>query len=96
MVLYEHDRNTIILELIKLRSQSELIRSYNILHSKLTDCGLRPKFQMLDNKCPAGLNNYMRRNGVTFQIVPPQLHRNNSAECAIQNFKDHMIAGISS
>ena len=49
MVLYDHDSNAIIPEPIKSRSEAELIRAYFVLHSKLTNWGLRPKFQMLDN-----------------------------------------------
>ena len=51
---------------------------------------------MLDNECPAGLKDYMRHGGITFQLVPPHLHRTNSAKCAMQTFKDHLIAGITS
>ena len=86
MVLYDHDSNAIIPEPIKSRSEAELIRSYSVLHSKLTNWGLRPKFQMLDNECPDGLKDYMRRKGITFQLVPPHLH----------TFKDYLIAGIAS
>ena len=75
MVLYDHDSNAIIPEPIKSRSEAELIRAYSVLHSKLTNRGLRPKFQMLDNECPAGLKDYMRRNGITFQLVPLHLHQ---------------------
>ena len=75
MVLYDHDSNAIIPEPIKSRSEAELIRAYSVLHYKLTNRGLRPKFQMLDNECPAGLKDYIRHEGITFQIVPPHLHR---------------------
>ena len=51
---------------------------------------------MLDNECPAGLKDYMHREVITFQLVPPHLHQTNSAERAIQTFKDHLIAGITS
>ena len=71
MVFYDHDSNAIIPEPIKSRSEADLIRAYSVLHSKLTNRGLRPKFQMLDNECPAGLKDYMRREGITFQLVPP-------------------------
>ena len=71
MVLYDHDSNAITPEPIKSRSEAELIQSYSVLHSKLTNRGLRPKFQMLDNKCPAGLKDYMCRKGIIFQLVPP-------------------------
>ena len=41
MVLYDHDSNAIIPEPIKSRSESEIIRSHAVLHSKLTNWGLR-------------------------------------------------------
>ena len=96
MVLYDHDINAIIPEPIKSRSEFELIRAYAVLHSKLTNRGLRPNFQMLDNECPDGLNNYMCCGGVTFQLVHHHLHQENSAKRTIQTFKDNLIAGISS
>ena len=49
MVLYDHDSNAIIREPIKSRSEAEFIRAYSVLHSKLTNLGLCPKLQMLDN-----------------------------------------------
>ena len=95
MVMYNHGSNMIIPEPIKLRSESELIRAYAVLHSKLTDHGLHPNFQMLDNECPASLKNFMRREGVTFMLGPPHLHQTNSSKCAIHTFKDNLITGIS-
>ena len=79
MVLYNHS-NAVIPDPIKSRSESELIQAYTVLHPKRNDCGLCPNFQMLDNECLAGLNNFMRREGVTFQLVPPHLHQTNSSE----------------
>ena len=96
MVLYDHDSNAIISKPIKSRSESEIIQDYSVLHYKLTNWGLCPKFQMLDNECTAGLKDYMLREGIKFQLVLTYLHRTNSAERAIQTFKDHLIAGITS
>ena len=50
MVLYDHDSNAIIPEPIKSQSEADLIRAYSVLHSKLTNRGLCPKFQMLEKK----------------------------------------------
>ena len=95
MVLYDHDSNTILPEPLKSRSDQEIVRVYIALHSQLIKRGLRPIFQNLDNKCPAGLKTFLKQEGVTFQIAPPNLHRTNSAESAIQTFKDHLVAGRS-
>ena len=51
---------------------------------------------MLDNECPGGLKTFLRESSVKFQLVPPYLHRANAAERAIQTYKDHLIAGLSS
>ena len=38
----------------------------------------------------------MQNSGVTFQLVPPHLHRTNAAERAINTYKDDLISGLSS
>ena len=83
MALYDNDSNAIIPELIKSRNESELIQAYAVLHSNITNWGLCPKFQMLDNECPADLKDSMRREGITFRLVLPHLNGTNSAERAI-------------
>ena len=96
MVLYEYDSNAIISEPLKYRREHKLMRAYTTLHTKLTNQGLQPNFQTLDNKCPSGLNTFMRKEGVTFQLSPTHLDRTKADKRAIQTFKDHLFAGISS
>jgi len=36
----------------------------------------------------------MKKQEVNFQLVPAGQHRCNTAECAIQTFKNHFIAGL--
>ena len=40
--------------------------------------------------------NILRTSRLSFQLVLPHLHRTNAAERAIQTYKDHFIAGLSS
>lgn len=61
-----------------------------------SDRGYTPKVQILDNECPTALKKHFVSRNIDFQLVPPHLHRTNSAERAIATFKDHFIAGISS
>ena len=49
MVLYDHASNTILTELIKNRSQQEIIRMQTKFHNYPTDKGYTPKVQILDN-----------------------------------------------
>ena len=96
MVFYNYDSNSIITEPLKSHSKHELVCAHYALHTHLSNRGLTPHFQILDNKCPDGLKKFMQNTGVTFQLVPPHLHRTNAAERAITTYRDHLIAGISS
>jgi hypothetical protein len=81
---------------MKNRSEAELLRAYTVVHLALVQRGLQPILQKLDNEAPAGLKRFMQAESVDFQLVPPHLHRRNTAERTIQTFKNHFIAGLSS
>ena len=66
------------------------------MHDQLKECGLKPKIHRLDNECPASLKAYMKLEKIAYQLVPPHIHRRNTAEKAISTFKDHFIAGLAS
>jgi hypothetical protein len=96
MVMYDNDTNAILAEAMKSRTQDEIVRAQAHLHGMLTKIGFKPHVQILDNKCPAKLEDFLRKQQVDFQLVPPYLHRTNAAERAIATFKDHFIAGLAS
>ena len=96
MVLYDHDSNAILANPLTSRNERELIRSTRVLHAYLYDRGLTPQYQMLDNEYPGGLKIFLREASVKFQLVPSYLHCTNAVEHAIQTYKDHLIAGMSS
>ena len=96
MVLYDFDSNAILAEPMKNRSEREMVQVYTKLHTYLCRRGLKPRLQKLDNECPAGLKAFMADEDVTYQLVPPYDHRQNSAERAISTWKDHFIAGLAS
>jgi hypothetical protein len=96
MILYDYDSNAILAEPLKSKSEGEMIRAYSKLHAYLSDRGLKPRLQKLDNECPTGLKRFMKQNEVDYQLVLPYIHRRNSAERAISSWKNHFIAGPSS
>ena len=96
MVLYDHDSNDILAEPLTSRSKREIIRATRVLNSYLSDCGLTPQYQMIDNECPGGLKQFLRDSSVKFQLVPPHLHYTNAAERVIKTYKDNLVAGLSS
>ena len=95
MVLYDHDSNAILDEPLTSRNGRKLIRATRVLHAYLSDRGFTPQYQILDNECPRGLKTFLRESSVKLQLVPPYLHRTNASEHAIQTYKDHLIAGLS-
>ena len=95
MVLYDHDSNAILADPLASRNGRELIRATRVLHVYLSNRGLTPQYQMLDNEFPGVLKTFLRESSVKFQLVPPYLHRTNAEELAFQTYKDHLIAGLS-
>ena len=58
-------------------------------------CGLAPKCQVLDNEASEAYKQSILDAGLTYQLIPPDDHRCNVAEKAIQTWKDHFIAILS-
>jgi hypothetical protein len=73
-----------------------MVRAFDILIQSLILRGLKPLLQCLDNEASLALRNYLTKQGITYQLVPPHIHRINNAERAVQTFKNHFIAGLCS
>jgi hypothetical protein len=82
MVCYVFDCNYVKVIPMKSWSASEWVKSYDHIHQELTAKGFKPKLQTLDNEAST--------------TCPPHCHRHNAAERAIQTFKEHFVAGLSS
>jgi hypothetical protein len=96
MVLYDYDSNAILAQPIKSRTASELLKAFQLMEQELVAKGLKPKLMKLDNEASKLLKNYLYKQEIAFQLVPPYSHRRNSAERAIRSFKIHLIAGLCS
>ena len=92
MILYDYDSNAILAEPMTNRTSKEILAAYKRLVKKLADAGHHPKLQRIDNECDSALKDYMRSQGIDFQLVPPDDHRRNAAERAIRTWKNHFIA----
>jgi hypothetical protein len=66
------------------------------MEQELVARGLKPKLMKRDNEASKLLKTYLHQQDITFQLVPPYVHRRNSAERAIRSFTDHLIAGLCS
>ena len=50
----------------------------------LVKAGRKPKLHRLDNEASEALKNNMHEKQISFQLVPPGIHRRNPAERAIR------------
>jgi hypothetical protein len=96
MILYDYDSNAILAKPLKDRTAPELLKAFQFMEQELVVRGLKPKLMKLDNEESKMLRNYLYKQDITIQLVPPYSHRRNSAERAIRSFKDHLIAGLCS
>ena len=97
MVLVEVDGNFIDAEPIKNKSEGAMIKAYTTLWKRLTASGtVKPKTHILDNEASKEFKREIQKNCM-IQLVPPDNHRQNLAERAIQTFKNHfksILAGV--
>jgi len=94
MVLVEIDGNYIDAEQMKNKTEGSMIKAYLALWERLTEIGaVKPTTHIMDNETSTEYKKVIRQN-CTIQLVPPNNHRRNLAERAIQTFKSHFIAII--
>ncbi len=96
LVVYNYDSNAILVELLKYRNGTKIKNPYLAIINRLTTHGCAPSTFILDNEVSTNLLTTFRNKNIHFQLVPPEVHRRNAAECAIQTWKNHFIAGLSS
>eukprot|EP00956_Cyclotella_meneghiniana_P023402 scaffold45578_cov41-Cyclotella_meneghiniana.AAC.1 len=100
MLAYHCDTNAILIEPFQTRHDRHRIPAYNRLMERLKARGHTVDHQVLDNEASADYRRAITEDWkCTYQLVPPDVHRRNIAERAIQTFKAHflsILAGISS
>ena len=58
-------------------------------------CYIIPCHQVLNNEASAAYNEVTQLSGMTYQLVPPDDHRQNLAEKSIQTWKNYIIGVLS-
>ena len=85
-MVYDYNSNKKLVEVLKSRNGTEIKNAYLTIINRLTT--------HLDNEVSTELLTTFRNKNS--KLVPPEVHRQNAAERAIQTWKNHFIAGISS
>eukprot|EP00804_Cyclotella_cryptica_P007766 CCRYP_001371-RA/>CCRYP_001371-RA protein AED:0.39 eAED:0.39 QI:0/0/0/1/1/1/2/0/283 len=76
------------------------LRANSSLHAlepslRMKACNITPQHQVLDNEISAAYREAITTSAMTYQLVPPDDHRRNIAEKAIQTWKDHFVSALS-
>ncbi len=95
MVAIHLDANYIFNEPMKNRTEGEMIKAYQKIINRMKAAGLGLKTHWLDNEASTAYKECIRNNGMIHELVPPDNHRSNLAERAIQTFKHHFISILS-
>ena len=92
MVMFHVDSNSIFVEALKNRTEGEMILARRRALQRMKLAGVVPKTQVLDNEASKAYKEEIIESGMDYQLVPPDDHRRNVAEKAIQTWKDHFIS----
>jgi hypothetical protein len=93
-VVYIYDLNAIIVRAMPSRTDAAMVKAFNEVISTLKIGGYTPTLNVMDNKCSAAVEAYIKSERIGIQMVPPHNHRVNAAERAIATFKEHFIAAL--
>jgi hypothetical protein len=94
MILYDYDSNAILSKPLKTYQAGNLTQAWQALHTRLQSNGYAPDLHILNNECSDELKKAFQKNNVDFQRLPPYSHRRNTAERAIQTWKNHFSTGL--
>ena len=96
LIGYHTDANAILGIAMKNRRAATITAAWKELHKKISTTGVAPSTWILDNETSGELQNAMEKSQVQYQLAPPHTHRANTAERAIQTFKNHFKSGLAS
>jgi hypothetical protein len=96
-IAYHKLSNVILCAPYANQTDAHRIAAYNSIMHHLTKRGLTVDLQILDNEASTDFKvkaNIEDKWKAKYQLVPPDVHRCNAAERAIQTFKSHFLAII--
>ena len=83
MILTHIDTGSIWVEATKNKTEGEMILARRRALLRMKACGIVPQHQVMDNECSTAYKQEITESGMTYQLVPPNNHRQNVAEKAI-------------
>ena len=94
LILYTYDKNAILVEPIKTRS--DMLLTNDVLYDTLENTGQAPKLNIMYNEASTALNRLLQKRGTVVQLSPPHSQIRNASERAILTLKNHLVLGLAS
>ena len=91
---YHYDSNKVFKRGLRNKKKEPLLEAHQDVYKHLKLAGCKPIYHRLDNEAPSNVLEFLKENGVDFQLAPPHDHKTNAAERAIRTAKNHFIAGL--
>jgi hypothetical protein len=82
----------IIIQAMQNKTAATYEKTYQELYEIFNKYGHKPEFQRIDNEKSAQVLEFLSKQGAKIQLVPPDMHRANKAERAIQTVKRGFIS----
>ena len=86
-VFYIHDPNFIKGIALKSRRKEELLRAYKEVYAFCKKRGFKPRLHKMDNETSKDVEDFIASQRTQQQYTPPDMHRANPVERAIQTYK---------
>ena len=87
--------NSILVTPVPDTKSETLIITFKTNIAYLKERGFKPTFNIINNVASKAVQTYLENKAhIKIQLVEPHNHCVNAAECTIQTFKNHMIAGL--
>jgi hypothetical protein len=71
-----------------------IFNAYKLNFDELTQKGYKPRLNVMDNQATKHIKNFLANEECKLQLIEHHNHRVNTAEWAIQTFKDAFIAAL--
>ena len=94
LIGYHYNSNCIIAHPLKNQTAQVLTTTWKNLHHTFAKAEPAPKVWLVDNEILSELKTLFELNNTSFQLVPPNSHRRNLAERAIQTYKNQFKVGL--
>ena len=74
LVLYDYDSNAILARAMKKNKDQAITTVYKSIYNELTEAGIAPILQYLDNETSKELIALIKKNNLKFQLAAPHNH----------------------